>query len=262
MASTDNFEELLITLLVAAVLALLVSRTLSGTANAKGRQGETEVSAGLSRVLDDTKYYLIDNITLPFGNSTTQIDHLIVSQYGVFVVETKNMSGWIFGGETQANWTQVIYRVKHKFQNPVRQNFKHVKAVQRLCKLAPNQVHSVVIFVGDCTFKTNMPDEVVQGVSGLVSYIESKRVGVIAEENVTRHIDLIQSAKMAPDRKTERDHVRNVRSAINVSSGDENVACPRCGNSMVERTNKRTGERFFGCVRFPTCRGVRRLTEN
>lgn len=262
MSSASNFEALLIVLAVIFLFAVIFGRARDQTPEAIGRQGELEVSLALLKFLDDTQYHLIDDVTLPFGKSTTQIDHLIVSRYGVFVIETKNMAGWIFGDAKQRHWTQVIYRAKHKFQNPLRQNFKHEKAVRRLCGLASNELYGVVAFVGDCTFKTTMPQEVVLGISGLISYVESKRTCVLAEEDVLRIIDHILSTRMPPDRKTERSHIQNVKSAINVSSEDENVACPRCGDQMVERTNKRTGAQFLGCVRFPTCRGIRRLTEN
>ncbi len=261
MANTGHFEIVVFALVALIVLALLVSGTLSRSAEARGRRGERKVSSAVSRVLDDTQYHLIDNVILPFGNSTTQIDHLIVSQFGVFVIETKNMSGWIFGDEKQANWTQVIYRVRHKFQNPLRQNFKHLKTVQSLFGLNHNQVQSVVAFVGDGTFKTTMPKEVVCGTSELISFVQSKRVCVIAEEDVASLIGEILTMQKSLGRKTEREHIRNVRSAISVSLRDENVACPRCGHSMVERANKQTGERFLGCERFPRCRGIRRPKE-
>jgi hypothetical protein len=50
----------------------------------------------------------------------------------VFVVETKNMKGWIFGSATQPFWTQKIFRSNYKFQNPLHQNYKHVKTLQAL----------------------------------------------------------------------------------------------------------------------------------
>jgi hypothetical protein len=79
------------------------------------------------------------------------------------VVETKNMKGWIFGSEHDAAWTQQIYRKKVRFQNPLRQNYKHVKALESALELPAEAFHSVVSFVGECTFKTEMPPNVTQG---------------------------------------------------------------------------------------------------
>ncbi|MEX0604990.1 MAG: nuclease-related domain-containing protein [Marinobacter sp.] len=113
--------------------------------------------------LDRKTYHLIRNITLPTEDGTTQIDHIIVSPFGVFVVETKNMKGWIFGSAHQPQWTQKIFRHSQKFQNPLRQNYKHVKTLQTLLGLTDSQIHSLVVFVGDATFKTEMPTNVTKG---------------------------------------------------------------------------------------------------
>lgn len=93
----------------------------------KGYLGEflANVSARLFLIKD--RYHLIKNVTLPTEDGTTQIDYIIVSEYGVSVVETKNMKGWIFGKAKQRQWAQKIYRYSQKLQNPLNQNYKHVK---------------------------------------------------------------------------------------------------------------------------------------
>ena len=74
----------------------------------KGRLGEASINFWAKRLLDQTVYHLIPDVTLPTPNGTTQIDHVIVSRYGIFVIETKTYKGWIYGGERDAKWTQVI----------------------------------------------------------------------------------------------------------------------------------------------------------
>ena len=74
----------------------------------KGWFGEAIVNLLALLLLDKNRYHRINNVTLPSENGTTQIDHIIVSVYGVFVVETKNMKGWIFGSADQSTWTQKI----------------------------------------------------------------------------------------------------------------------------------------------------------
>lgn len=75
----------------------------------KGFLGEKSVAAVLAG-LDKKKYLVLHNILLQAGAKTTQIDHIVVSNYGVFVIETKNYKGWILGNEKDENWTRVIYR--------------------------------------------------------------------------------------------------------------------------------------------------------
>jgi restriction system protein len=240
---------------ILAVLALLVWGLFSRTARSKGRQGEKKVSSGLSRSLNNTCYQIIDDVTLSTGNATTQIDHLVVSPYGVFVIETKNMSGWVFGGAGHAYWTQVLFKMKHKFQNPIKQNDRHVRAVQSLLGLRPYQVHSVVVFIGDCVFKTEMPPGVVRGISQLVAFIRLKDARVVTDEEIERLIKDVSTKRLTPGWQTDRAHIRSVKEIARKKK--RSTACPRCGNSMVERTNRSSGERFLGCKRYPRCEGTR-----
>lgn len=172
--------------LITALYYLLAFSIIAGLIRSpwfKGKFGEFLVNLSARWCLDKSRYHLIKNVTLPTEDGTTQIDHVLVSEFGVFVVETKNMKGWIFGGPHQRSWTQKIYRSNHKFQNPLHQNYKHVKILQTLLGLGDHQIHSLVVFVGDSTFKTPMPENVTQGLR-YVRYIKSKTDPVLAREEV------------------------------------------------------------------------------
>ena len=104
-----------------------------------GRGGEKFVTGKLLQ-LDSSQYKVLNDLLLPSNShlNTTQIDHVVVSNYGIFCIETKAYQGWIFGEANQEYWTQVIYRHKERFYNPLRQNYAHVKAVEELVKLKSN----------------------------------------------------------------------------------------------------------------------------
>src|SRR5690554_3567421 len=226
----------------------------------KGVMGELIVNLSAKYLLDQKHYRLIKNVTLPAGDGTTQIDHVIVSVYGVFVVETKNMKGWIFGGQHQKQWTQKIFKYSSKFQNPLHQNYKHVKALEQLLGLEESQLHSVVVFIGDSTFKTPMPDNITRGF-GYVGYIKSKTEPVIAEAQVDEIVRQIESGRYPRTFSTHRQHVKHVKSIVEAKEAA--VACPKCGSDMVLRESKKgehKGQKFWGCSRFPGCRGVMKLT--
>ena len=143
-----------------------------GSARQKGKRGEKRVYNILSKGLPDG-FIVLNDIYLPSSDgTTTQIDHIVVSQYGVFVVETKNYSGWIFANARDDEWTQVIYRRKSRFQNPLRQNYRHICALAECLGISKDYFHSVVAFTENCTFKTPMPDGVVHTVA-LADYIKS-----------------------------------------------------------------------------------------
>ncbi len=225
----------------------------------KGMLGEAIVNLITKLSLDKNVYHLIKDVTLPTEDGgTTQIDHIIVSPYGVFVVETKNMKGWIFGSQHQKTWTQKIYRQTFKFQNPIHQNYKHVKTLESLLELEDNQIHSVVVFIGDSHFKTDMPPNVTHGL-GYVRYIKSKTEPVLSEWEVRRVTGLIESGRLERSIKTSREHVEHLKTIKKVKPVDTTLRCPKCGSSMVLRTAKRgsnAGNDFWGCSKYPKCRGI------
>ena len=228
----------------------------------KGVIGEFKVNFSAKFLLDKEKYHLVNNVTLPTEEGSTQVDHVIVSEFGVFVVETKNMKGWIFGNPNQKTWTQKIYKHSSKFQNPLHQNYMHVKALESLLGLNEQQVHSVVVFVGDSTFKTEMPENVTYG-GGYARYIKSKRTPVLTQIQVTEILGNIEQGRLTPSLKTNREHVRYVKKVVSVKENNKKPNCPKCGAAMVLRQSKKgsnIGKQFFGCAKFPQCRGTTDVT--
>ena len=227
------------------------------TPRVKGMVGEFLVKLAARVGLPADGYHAFHDVTLPTPDGgTTQIDHVFVSRFGIFVVETKHMKGWIFGGEHQPRWTQRIYRKTVSFQNPLQQNRKHVKALEALLDLPENAIHSVVVFTGDCRFKTPMPTNVIRG-SGYLRYIRAFETPVLDDAQVRDTIAAIASGRLAPTRATHRRHVAYLKAR---SDPDAERKCPQCGSKMVLRTVKRganPGKRFWGCSTFPGCRGSR-----
>jgi restriction system protein len=231
----------------------------------KGVLGEWQVNLLIKFFLDKNQYHLIKNVTLPTfiddkEHGTTQIDHIIVSKYGIFVVETKNMKGWIFGSENQKLWTQQIFKHKSKFQNPLHQNYKHIKTLESLLKIESktksDTTFSVTIFIGDSTFKTNMPENV-RFARGGIEYIKSKTDIVLSGQEVANVIEQIESGRLERSYKTNRQHVMHVRGIIEEKSDIK--SCSKCGAEMVLRKaskGKNAGNEFWGCSTFPMCRNI------
>ena len=232
------------------LLIILFSRTAFG----KGLLGEILVNIVLNIRLDKDKYHLIKNVTLPTEEGTTQIDHIVVSEFGVFVIETKNMKGWIFGGEKQKTWTQKIYKHTSKFQNPLHQNYKHSKTIESTLDIDHNKIFSVVVFVGDSTFKTEMPENVTYAGS-LIKYIKSKTEKVLPQSEVKQIISMIESGRLSRTLKTHREHVKHVKNIV--KEKENNNSCPKCGSELVLRVAKQginKGNKFYGCSSYPKCR--------
>lgn len=221
----------------------------------KGVLGEFYVNSSLRRHLDAQEYQLFKDLTLPARDGTTQIDHVIISRFGVFVIETKNMLGWIFGSENQAKWTQTLYRKKTKFQNPIRQNYKHIKAIEGVLGIGSDKLYNIVVFVGSGVPKTAMPSNVVWSTGSLLETIRSKRVEILDQDELTTVSERLAEARLRSGFQTHRDHVKHIKSQVALR--ESNVNCPRCGAELVERTNRKSGARFLSCSRFPKCRGTR-----
>ena len=173
----------------------------------KGVIGETVINVAMWLKLEKHLYHRLNNITLPLANGgSTQIDHVIVSKYGIFVIETKNYKGWIFGNEAQRQWTQVIMGRKYKFQNPLRQNYLHIKTLADLLDLEMSYFHSMIAFIGECELKTRdeLPEHVLT--SGMVSYIKRKQDEILSEDEVQSIVAQIENNRFSKSWRTNQAH--------------------------------------------------------
>lgn len=212
-----------------------------------------------------TSDHLLKDVTIPSKRGTTQIDHVIVSEFGLFVIETKNYKGWIFADAKDAQWTQVNFKQKHRFQNPLRQNYAHICALSDLLGIPKDKIHGVVCFMGDAKFKNGVPEGVFLD-GRYVSYIESFLTPVFSEAEVADLLQRIQSARLTRGVKTNRDHVQRLQTRHSPSENHStlnyfaNPLCPKCGSELVLRTAKRgenAGNQFWGCSAYPACRATK-----
>jgi predicted RNA-binding Zn-ribbon protein involved in translation (DUF1610 family) len=243
------------TIFILMVLILIFVKSPFG----KGLIGEFLVNLAISLRLDKSTYHLFKNVTIPTQNGTTQIDHIIVSKYGIFVIETKNMKGWIFGGKNQKIWTQKIYKYTNKFQNPLHQNYKHIKTLESLLNIDKDKIFSIITFVGDSTFKTKMPDNVTY-TGGFINFINSKTVKLFSEQEVININIQIAKKRVSQTLKTHVEHVKHVKNIV--QEKENKNLCPRCGNLLVKRVSKRganIGSEFYGCSSYPKCRYTAKL---
>ena len=224
----------------------------------KGKRGEKLVAGRLRKGLPD-EYRILNDIYLPLPDgTTTQIDHIVVSQYGVFVVETKTYSGWIFGDEKSKDWTQSIYHKKSRFQNPMRQNYKHICALADNLGIDKSYFHGVVAFTGDCTFKTEMPPCVVYS-RRASDYIRSYNTPMINPGQIDELTSAIAEWQGTLSEKQIDRHVANLQKRhSSVREGDAPL-CPYCGGEMVLRKRKSDGKSFYGCKSYPKCRGIKNI---
>ncbi len=178
----------------------------------KGRSGERFVAHKLKQ-LDRNHYWVLNNLLLPSNGKTptTQLDHLVISTFGIFCIETKAYSHWIFGSASKPYWTQVIYRNKHRFYNPLWQNETHIKAVERVIgrKNLKEPIVSLVAFPAATRLRLYGTYGVGK-VQLIMSRISLKMDPVYTPEQCKIMVHQLQSAKIQ-GMKARRQHIRDVQ---------------------------------------------------
>jgi hypothetical protein len=171
--------------------------------------GEAILADNISRYFPRA-HLLLNNVTLPTADGTTQIDHILIADTGIFVIETKHCSGWIFGNPGDKEWTQTIYRKKSRFQNPLLQNYGHVKTLQSLFDLPENHFHSVVVFTADAEFKTNLGPNVFR-IAGLIPFLTAERPVVFDEHKMAYIVGRIEMKRERRSVETDEYHLNHLR---------------------------------------------------
>lgn len=216
----------------------------------KGWVGEFGISRILSNLSDEEYYTFNDVVLLSEKDITTQIDHIVVSIYGIFVIETKNYKGWISGSEFSEKWLKNMYGKKYYFYNPLRQNYAHRKVLENLLKLPEESFFPVIVFSNKAELKLNVKSPVIYP-NQLLSEIFMHTDKLL---DIHKYLDIIKIIADAnvDSAEIKRKHIKNIRDNINQNKEDirKNI-CPKCGGKLLERKGRYGG--FIGCSNYPKC---------
>ncbi|MCQ4635868.1 NERD domain-containing protein [Anaerovorax odorimutans] len=241
-----------ITLIISVMVFVFIVSTLIKilTPKIKGHIGESAVIRILSRLPSDY-YKVLNDVMLYVDDRTTQIDHIVVSSYGIFVIETKNYKGLITGSEFAETWTKNMYGKKYTFHNPLKQNYGHVKTLEKSLGLTEDKFIPVVVFSTNSNLKVKTVQPVIY-TSKLKLFIESfqeKKLGCTELDGIVKKIQSLNISS----KEIRKIHNSNIRR--NVKSNKVSIAqrvCPKCGGTLIERNGKYG--KFFGCSNYPKCR--------
>lgn len=221
--------------------------------NIKGAIGESRVARQLKR-LPKNEYKILNDILIRTDKGSSQIDHVVISVYGIFVIETKSYGGWIHGNEKSEDWTQTIYKNRTKFRNPIRQNWGHIYALKDvLSDFKQMKYHPIVVFAGNGILKNITAKTPVIYSQYLFRTIRDKsetpNLSIEQVNNITAKLKEINNQS----RKSKKEHVRQVKN--HVDEGKRKVRlliCPRCDGDLVIREGQ--FGKFYGCSNYPKCR--------
>ncbi len=246
-------DEILIGIAIGCILLITVYRS-----KFKGDIGEL-VAAKFLNNLDENDYKIIHDIKInnPTRHTkTSQIDHLVVSKYGIFAVETKAYKGKIYGKEYSRNWTQYLGNKKYDFMNPILQNYGHIKSLEAILNESyPDMKYfSIIAFSPEANLEAvEVKDAKICKISQVGKLIEDLSTEeIINSEDLDKILEIIKENKSF---QTDFGHTRDIKKIKKENQAKIKVGiCPRCGSELVERDGKYG--KFMGCSNFPKCRFV------
>lgn len=233
------------------LVKILLPKGVKGLFVPKGVVGEEQVANILSK-LPQEEYKIINNLLINQNGNTTQIDHVVVSEYRIFVIETKFYQGQIYGGTNSDYWTQNIYGNKYSLRNPIHQNRGHIHALTTLLpSIHPDLFIPIVTFSRQATVSC-IDNKTVVYWDQLNDVIRSYQRKWLTTDKAERAYEILLAANIdSPENRAS--HKENVKKQI--AKRVETVAkgyCPRCGGKLVLRNGKYG--KFYGCLNYPRCR--------
>lgn len=232
----------------------------------KGQAGENQIHQSLNRL--EGQSAILQNCYLPLKNSgTTEVDLILIHESGIYVIESKNYSGWIFGSESQRYWTQSLpghngTAEKHRFYNPIWQNKTHIQCLKTLLNDNTIPVYSYIVFGNGCELKNITLTRnschviyeryLVQDISENAKLCEK----CLSDEKIATLYAFLSNFTGASDEQKER-HIKEIHEKqYPVIQPDGTWICPRCGGKLVPRVARqgaRAGQPFWGCSNYPRC---------
>lgn len=217
----------------------------------KGTQGEQFVARTELGRLPLDLFFVFNDVILPAANGTTQIDHVVVADQGVFVIETKNYQGTIYGNERAAEWYQYLGDQKYPFHNPLHQNYGHVKSLSENLQLPESVFVPIVVFPNQTKLNIETQNMVLQSYE-LADYIRNYTSdSLLSEEEKYNACEVLRKGRSI-DPVSRQEHIRQVQERI--QDKNKKIAagiCPKCGGKLILRNGKYGS--FYGCSNYPKC---------
>lgn len=205
---------------------------------------------------------------LPTEKGTTQIDHLVISKYGIFAIETKNYTGDIYGDDERKEWTQIIvtevryrrkwwkvytYVTKNQFYSPIKQAYGHTYRVKDLLKDYRHlPIIPIVVFAGGADLSKVYSRNHVIYEEQLLDIISSYRNVYLSDRDFSNVLNILQNSNVRQFVDDDA-HVWNLRKARQEARNTiESGVCPKCGGKLIQRKGKYGI--FLGCSNYPKCK--------
>lgn len=177
------------------IVPLLLLIVFLSSPRFRGDIAESRVRRLLAGGLERNLYTVFNGLVVPSGGGTTPIDHVVVSKFGIFVIESQYVRGWISGGEFQEQWKQGLLRRSVRFANPLHRNRLQAESLQQLLDYPPGVFHRLVVLVGQKGFKTRLPENVLPP-ERLLAQVRKKTRHLLSPEQADQAIRVIDESRL------------------------------------------------------------------
>lgn len=222
-----------------------------------GEEGELRTAKTLKR-LSKRRFTVINDVMLQTPRGTSQIDHIVVSVYGIFIIETKNYGGLITGSENSEYWYQHIGTRRNEFGNPVKQNYGHVRAVRYALADFEKEAGErfryipVVVFQNRCRLRVETENEHVVYEKRLRRFIRRIKGKKLYSSDVVKELAGRLEECNISGRRAKKKHVKEVKK---IAARREKLIsrrrCPKCGGRLKKKRGKYGV--YWRCRNFPDC---------
>ena len=226
----------------------------------KARRCKQQVDAATQYLIESDSYYVMSDVVLLTFEGLIQIDFIIVSRFGVFVVASFDQAGVIEGSESSNTWSQIVNKSEiHEFSNPSKQLRKNTETLRSLVNLDKKKIFSVVVFDRISGFASSMRARTTHG-NEYIEYIRTKRELLLTTKEIKNIVETIEAKRKKQGLVSGLKHLDTSNQIGSILDNEE--ACPSCGSEMeikVEKSGGHAGQQYLRCVLYPTCRSTRTI---
>jgi predicted RNA-binding Zn-ribbon protein involved in translation (DUF1610 family) len=181
----------------------------------------------------------------------------VISDFGIFVIETKNYKGWIVGNEKSEHWTQVLFKRKQRFYNPIKQNLGHINVLKTYLSKYPSINYiPIVVFLSKSDIKVKTTYNIINS-RQLIQTIKKYNEINLEQREKEDIYKIINEANLV-DTYDKTEHIKSIKKLIQKRKRDiQDNKCPQCGEKLVLRNGKYG--KFLGCTNYPRCKFIRNI---
>lgn len=229
-------------LIILVILLYIFRKRITGLA------GEHWVKQELNKL--PKEYKILNNVLIKYNDKTHQIDHLVISKYGLFIIETKQITGYITGNDYDKNWKVKAGNKTYYIYNPIHQNYGHKELLKEILLLNDNQLFPIVCISSNA--RVNVKSNLVLTIDKLINNIISYKEEILPnyEDIYNKLLELNITEK-----KIHKEHIKDTKVIKKNNESKLENKCPLCGGELVERKGYNT---FIGCSNYPKCKYIKR----